>query len=224
MADDVRRRYGEDSSKRWALPDAVALPRTCEDVVALVRACRVHRMPIVARGRGTNTTGAAIPYAGGVVVSFERMQRILDIRADDREAVVEPGVLNGDLQRALAPHGLFWPPDPASADQCTIGGNLACNAGGPRAVKYGATRDNVLALAAVDRARRTDPRRQQHHQERHRLRPDPLAGRQRRHAGADRRGDAEARAAAAAARQPARVVCRCRQRRAPRWRGSWRNR
>jgi D-lactate dehydrogenase len=77
------------------------------------------------------------------------MQRIIDIRPGDRCAVVEPGVLNGDLQRALAPHGLFWPPDPTSADYSTIGGNLACNAGGPRAVKYGASRDNVLALTAV---------------------------------------------------------------------------
>jgi D-lactate dehydrogenase len=84
-----------------------------------------------------------------VVASFERMARILDIRPGDRCAVVEPGVLNGDLQRALRPHGLSWPPDPTSADFSTVGGNLACNAGGPRAVKYGASRDNVLALAAV---------------------------------------------------------------------------
>jgi D-lactate dehydrogenase len=106
-------------------------------------------MPVVARGRGTNTTGAAVPVAGGVVVSFERMQRILAIRPGDRCAVVEPGVLNGDLQAALRPHGLFWPADPTSAGYSTVGGNLACNAGGPRAVKYGASRDNVLALTAV---------------------------------------------------------------------------
>ena len=141
--------YGYDNSRRQALPDAVALPVEPAQVQALVRACRTHRIPIVARGRGTNTTGAAVPVAGGVVVSFERMQRILAIRPGDRCAVVEPGVLNGDLQRALAPHGLFWPPDPTSADYSTIGGNLACNAGGPRAVKYGASRDNVLALTAV---------------------------------------------------------------------------
>ncbi len=141
--------YGYDNSRRQAMPDAVALPSTQEQVVALVRACRVHRMPVVARGRGTNTTGASVPSAGGVVVSFERMTRILDIRPGDRCAVVEPGVLNGDLQRALKPHGLFWPPDPTSADFSTVGGNLACNAGGPRAVKYGASRDNVLALTAV---------------------------------------------------------------------------
>jgi D-lactate dehydrogenase len=90
-----------------------------------------------------------VPVEGGVVVSFERMDRILAIRPGDRAAVVQPGVLNGDLQVALAPHGLFWPPDPTSAAYSTVGGNLACNAGGPRAVKYGATRDNVLALLAV---------------------------------------------------------------------------
>jgi D-lactate dehydrogenase len=141
--------YGYDNSRRQAMPDAVALPTTREQVVALVRACRAQRVPVVARGRGTNTTAAVVPIEGGVVVSFERMQRILAIRPGDRCAVVEPGVLNGDLQRALEPHGLFWPADPTSADYSTIGGNLACNAGGPRAVKYGASRDNVLALAAV---------------------------------------------------------------------------
>ncbi len=144
-----RQSHGGDSSKHHALPDAVAVPENREQVVALVRACRAHRIPIVARGSGTGTTGAAVPPPGGVVVSFARMNRILDIRPADRYAVVEPGVLNGDLQRALATHGLFWPPDPASADISTIGGNLACNAGGPHAVKYGASRDNVLALAAV---------------------------------------------------------------------------
>ncbi|MCM2355709.1 MAG: FAD-binding protein, partial [Arenimonas sp.] len=120
-----------------------------DDVVAIVQACRAHRVPIVARGRGTNTTGASVPGEDALVVSFERMNRVLAIRPGDRVAVVEPGLLNGELQAALAPHGLFWPPDPTSAGFCSIGGNLACNAGGPRAVKYGATRDNVLALKAV---------------------------------------------------------------------------
>lgn len=141
--------YAFDNSRREVLPDGVALPTTREQVVALVKACRAHRVPLVARGRGTNTTGASVPLAGGVVVSFERMNRIIAIRPGDRCAVVEPGVLNGDLQAALQPHGLFWPPDPTSAAFCTVGGNLACNAGGPRAVKYGASRDNVLALTAV---------------------------------------------------------------------------
>lgn len=146
---DARRRYGEDNSRRHALADAVALPGTREQVQAIVRLCREHRVPIVARGSGTSSTGAAIPYAGGVAVSFERMNRILRIEAGDRYAVVEPGVINGELQAAVAAHGLFWAPDPASADVATIGGNLACNAGGPHAVKYGATRDNVLGLQAV---------------------------------------------------------------------------
>lgn len=141
--------YGYDNSRRQAMPDAVALPTHVDQVVALVRACRAQRVPLIARGRGTNTTGASVPVDGGVVISFERMARILDIRPGDRCAVVEPGVLNGDLQRALKPHGLFWPPDPTSADFSSVGGNLACNAGGPRAVKYGASRDNVLALTAV---------------------------------------------------------------------------
>ena len=145
----TRAANGGDDSRRHALPDAVALPRTREQVVALVRACRRHSVPLVARGAGTATTGAAVPTQGGIVVSFARMHRILEVRAADRCAVVEPGLRNGELQAALQPHGLFWPPDPSSFESCTVGGNLATNAGGPRAVKYGATRDNVLGLVAV---------------------------------------------------------------------------
>jgi D-lactate dehydrogenase len=107
---------------------------------------------MVARGRGSNTTGSSVPSAGGLVISFERMNRILAIDSANRVAVVEAGVLNGDLQTALAPHGFFWAPDPSSAPWSTVGGNLACNAGGPRTVKYGACRDNILALRAVSGA------------------------------------------------------------------------
>jgi D-lactate dehydrogenase (quinone) len=142
--------YGYDNSKRQAMPQAVALPTTHEQVEQLVALCHTHRVPVVARGRGSNTTGASVPIAGGLVVSFERMNRIVSINPADRYAVVEPGVLNGELQAALAPHGFFWAPDPTSAPYSTVGGNLACNAGGPRTVKYGASRDNVLALRAVD--------------------------------------------------------------------------
>lgn len=141
--------YGYDNSRRQAMPQAVALPTSHEEVVAIVRACREAKTPLIARGRGTNTTGATVPVDGGVVVSFERMNRILAIDPDNRLAVVEPGVLNGDLQRALAPQGFFWAPDPTSADYCTVGGNLGCNAAGPRAVKYGSCRENTLGLRAV---------------------------------------------------------------------------
>jgi len=141
--------HAQDSSWRHALPLGVALPESRQQVQAIVRACREHGVPLVGRGAGTGTTGAAVPTAGGIVLSFARMNRILDIRPGDRCAVVEPGVLNGHLQQALMPHGLFWPPDPSSAEICSIGGNLACNAGGPRAVKYGTSRDNVLGLVAV---------------------------------------------------------------------------
>ncbi len=141
--------HAQDNSWRHALPAGVALPVDRDQVVAIVRACRASGVPIVARGAGTGTTGAAVPVTGSIVLSLARMNRIVDIQAGNRCAVVEPGVLNGELQHALAPHGLFWAPDPSSADICSIGGNLACNAGGPRAVKYGTSRDNVLGLVAV---------------------------------------------------------------------------
>lgn len=149
LAEAERLAYAYDNSRRHALPDAVVFPTTHEQTEALVRACREHRVPLVARGRGTNTTGATVPVDGGVVASFERMNRILRIDPDNRLAVVEPGVLNGDLQQALQPHGFFWPPDPTSSPWCSIGGNLACNSAGPRTVKYGSPRENTLGLRAV---------------------------------------------------------------------------
>ena len=142
--------YAYDNSRREAIPDAVVFPTTHEQVVALVAVCRDHGIALTARGRGTNTTGASVPVNGGIVASFERMNRIIKIDPDNRLVVVEPGVINADLQAALKPHGFFWAPDPTSAPFCSIAGNIACNAGGPRAVKYGATRDNVLALRAVN--------------------------------------------------------------------------
>ena len=144
--------YGYDNSRQQAQPDAVVFPTEHAQVVALVRACRAAHVPVVARGRGTNTTGATVPVDGGVVVSFERMNRIERIDPDNRLAIVEPGVLNGDLQSALAAHGFFWAPDPTSSPYCSIGGNLACNAAGPRAVKYGSCRENTLGLRAVSGA------------------------------------------------------------------------
>jgi D-lactate dehydrogenase len=146
--------YGYDNSRRQSLPAAVAFVREAEQVQALVDVCNEHGIPIAARGLGTGTTGATVPERGGLVIAFERMNRILDIDPANRIAVVEPGVVNDDLQRAVAEHGFFWPPDPTSAAVCTVGGNLAYNSAGPRAVKYGTPRENTLGLTAVTGAGR----------------------------------------------------------------------
>jgi len=141
--------YGYDNSRRQALPQAVVFASDADQIAALVYLCVEAGLPLIARGRGTGTTGATVPDRGGVVLSFERMGRILRIAPGDRLAVVEPGVINEDLQRAVGAHGFFWPPDPTSAATCTLGGNLAHNSAGPRAVKYGTPRENTLGLEAV---------------------------------------------------------------------------
>jgi D-lactate dehydrogenase len=141
--------YGIDNSRRQHAPDVVVMPQQHEQVQAVVAVCFRHRVPLVCRGRGTGTAGAAVPLQGGVVLSTERMNRILRMDPVNRLAVVQPGVTNQEVQDAARRHGLFWAPDPTSAEVCTVGGNLACNAAGPLAVKYGTTRDNVLGLRAV---------------------------------------------------------------------------
>ncbi|SFF38261.1 D-lactate dehydrogenase [Fontimonas thermophila] len=141
--------YGYDNSKRMAMPQAVVLAQSHEDVVAVVAICNEFSVPLVVRGRGTNTTGATVPIHGGVVLSLERMNRILRVMPGDRLLECEAGVLNGDVQAEAAKYGLFWAPDPTSLAYSTVGGNLGCCAGGPRAVKYGTARDNVLGLRAV---------------------------------------------------------------------------
>ena len=141
--------YGYDNSRRQSLPDAVVFPLTHEDVVAIVKICREFSIPLVARGRGTGTTGATVPLTGGLVLSTERMNKVISIDPANRTMVVQPGVLNQTVQDLAAQEGFFWPPDPTSAAYCTIGGNLAYNSAGPRAVKYGTPRENVFGLRAV---------------------------------------------------------------------------
>lgn len=141
--------YGGDNSRRHAMPDAVVFPLSHEEVEQIVKLCDAQRIPLVARGRGTGTTGASVPVEGGVVLSTERLNRILAVDPDNRTMLVQPGVTNQEVQQAAAQHGFFWPPDPTSAAVCTVGGNLACNAAGPRAVKYGTTRENVLGIRFV---------------------------------------------------------------------------
>jgi len=130
-------------------PLAVVLPRDTAQVQAIVRACAARRTPIVPRGAGSGLSGAANAIDGCVVLCLARMNKIIEVDADNRLAVVEPGVVNLELREAVEKRGLFYPPDPSSYDWCTIGGNLATNAGGLCCVKYGVTTDFVLGLDVV---------------------------------------------------------------------------
>jgi glycolate oxidase len=128
---------------------AAVLAESRAEVELVLRLAREHRVPVTPRGAGTGMTGGALPVAGGLVLSTERMRAIREINPDDLVCVVEPGVVTGELQAAVEAAGLFYPPDPASLDSCSIGGNVAENAGGPRAFKYGVTREYVLGLEVV---------------------------------------------------------------------------
>jgi len=141
--------YGYDNSRQHAVPQAVCFASDAGQISELVRLCRLHQTPLITRGRGTGTTGATVPLRGGIVLSMERMRAELSIDPANRLARVSPGYTNQELQQAAAAHGFFWPPDPTSAAVCTIGGNLAYNSAGPRAVKYGTPRENTLGLRAV---------------------------------------------------------------------------
>ncbi len=141
--------YGYDNSRREALPEAVLFPQDHPQTLKIIQLCNQHRIPVTARGKGTGTTGATVPIMGGIVLSFERMREIIKIDPDNRVMVVMPGVTNQEVQQAAGEHGFFWPPDPTSAAVCSIGGNLAYNSSGPRAVKYGTPRENTLGLRAI---------------------------------------------------------------------------
>ena len=139
--------YGRDESPLGPFPpDCAALCESREQVATVLRLCAEHGVPVTPRGAGSGMTGGALPIHGGVVLSTERMQRILEIDEADLVCVTEPGVITGQLQEAVEGHGLFYPPDPASLGFCSIGGNVAENAGGPRAFKYGVTREYVIGL------------------------------------------------------------------------------
>lgn len=141
--------YSYDASGQIFLPDAVALPESTEQVAALLSLAETYRFPVIPRGAGSGTTGGALPVHGGLIIAFSRMQRILEIDADNMIAVVEPGVVTGELQAALKEYGLMYPPDPASLKFCSLGGNAGECAGGPSAVKYGVTRDYIIGLEVV---------------------------------------------------------------------------
>ncbi|HKE37639.1 MAG TPA: FAD-binding protein, partial [Candidatus Baltobacteraceae bacterium] len=142
--------YAFDAYTDGNLPAAVVLPASTRDVSAVVRVARELGVPIVPRGAGTGLCGGAVPIEGGVVISFARMNRILELDERNRRARVQPGVVNLDLSRAVASSNLFFAPDPSSQRVSTIGGNIATNAGGPHCLSYGTTVNHVLALEIVD--------------------------------------------------------------------------
>jgi glycolate oxidase len=147
--DESRIGYGTDALKRGMPADAVVCPADTRQVAAIAHLCNTHRLPLVPRGAGTGYTGGSVPSHGGVVISLERLNRILEIDEANLLAIVEPNVITGDLQDAVEQLGLFYPPDPASLRICALGGNVAECAGGPRAFKYGTTKRYVLGLEAV---------------------------------------------------------------------------
>ena len=141
--------YSYDGSDHNHRPEAAAFPVDTEQISQIMRLANERRFPVIPRGAGTSMTGSVVPIKGGLVLDMMRMNRILDIRIPDRLVVVEPGVVYAALQKVLAPYGFCFPPDPASGKVCTLGGNVATNAGGIRGAKYGVTRDYVLALELV---------------------------------------------------------------------------
>ena len=141
--------YAYDNTRKVFPPDAVVFSLSALEVQAAVKFCNETRVPLVPRGRGTGTSGGSLPESGGIALSLERMVRVTKVDPANRVLVAEPGVINQTVQDIARTHGFFWPPDPSSAAFSSIGGNLATSAGGPRAVKYGTTRDHVLGVKAV---------------------------------------------------------------------------
>jgi glycolate oxidase len=147
---ELRMEYAHDKTEDYSfLPAVVLKPGTTEEVSRIMRLCNEHRMPVTPRGAGTGLAGAALPTHHGVVLSMERFNKILNIDELNLQASVEPGVITEVFQTAVKEKGLFYPPDPASSGSCFLGGNLSQNSGGPKAVKYGVTRDYVLNLEVV---------------------------------------------------------------------------
>lgn len=141
--------YAYDSKEGSFIPDFAVFPRSAKQVSKILELCCEKRIFAVPRGAGTGTTGGSVPVRGGIVICLSGMNEILEINCSDFYARVQPGVFTGDFQREVMKYNMFYPPDPASSDFCTLGGNIAECAGGPRAVKYGVTKDYVLGLEAV---------------------------------------------------------------------------
>jgi len=151
MADEESlRHYSHDETETLSfLPEIVIKPRTAEEISSIMKICNRDRIPVTPRGAGTGLSGGALPHLGGVLVSMERMNTILEIDERNLQVITEPGVITEVLQDAVKGKGLFYPPDPSSRGSCFIGGNIAANSGGPKAVKYGVVKDYVLNLEIV---------------------------------------------------------------------------
>lgn len=143
-------RYGQDETEDFVFkPEVVLRPKTVEQISQIMKIASAQRIPVTVRGSGTGLSGGALPVYGGIVISMERFNRILEIDDRNLQATVEPGVINYIFQEEVKKHGLFYPPDPASWGSCSLGGNVAHSSGGPKAVKYGTTRDYVLNIEMV---------------------------------------------------------------------------
>src|SRR4051812_2996843 len=143
--EEIRHSYAHDETEDLHfLPDVVVKPRTAEEISAILKICNQYKIPVTPRGGGTGLSGGALPHLGGVLLSIERLNTILDIDERNLQVTTEAGVITEVLQNAVKERGLFYPPDPQSRGTCFIGGNIAENSGGPRAVKYGVVKDYVL--------------------------------------------------------------------------------
>ncbi len=141
--------YAFDATNMRSLPTAVAFPESTDEIRTIIAMCHRFELKMIPRGAGTGFAGGTVPLDGGVVISTEKFNRILDIDVGQKTAVVQSGVVNGVLQREVAKHGLMFPPDPSSLEVATIGGNVAQDAGGPRALKYGVTRNYVTGVEFI---------------------------------------------------------------------------
>ena len=139
----------DEAATTDAGPEVVVTVTTTQQVSEIMKLAQKENFPVTPRGAGQGLSGGSVPVNGGLVLSFEKMDKILEIDEENFFVTVEPGVITGNLHRAVEEKGLFYPPDPASLDSCSIGGNVAENAGGPRAVKYGVTHQYVCGLEAV---------------------------------------------------------------------------
>ena len=148
--DELKNPYGKDETENlFYKPDLVLIPHSTQEISEILKYCNTNKIVVTPRGAGTGLSGGALPVFGGIILSLERLNKIIEIDVENMQATVEPGIVNEAFQIEVQKHGLFYPPDPASKGSCFLGGNIAHSSGGPRAVKYGTTRDYILNLEVV---------------------------------------------------------------------------